>query len=208
MTSLSHAIPGFAQHLSRTQPASCRYPLGFLGWFSFYFFGPLAHDKVDDPYDMTEAWEEFKFRAAVGEQLAKKDASKDGFVQLAELDQPAPITPANPGPADLGAVLEILGLREKYGQLAEEFKLEALEAMAREDAVYCGIELEKAGVSGGDRVTILMALRCGLPGGGSDGPLVGTGTEPACQVRIKLEGTLTPAANGVDAIRRPCAVDV
>ena len=119
---------------------------------------------------MTEAWEEFQFRAAVGEQLAKKDATGDGFVCLAELDEPASVPPANPGPADLSAVLEILGMREKYGQLAEEFKLEALEAMAREDAAYCGIELEKAGVSGGDRMTILAALRCGLPGAPDEPP--------------------------------------
>ena len=69
----------------------------------------------------------------------------------------------------------MLGMREKYGQLAEEFKLEALEAMAREDAAYCGIELEKAGVSGGDRMTILAALRCGVPGAPDEPPCSLTG---------------------------------
>ena len=65
---------------------------------------------------MTEAWEEFQFRAAVGEQLAKKDATGDGFVCLAELDEPASVPPANPGPADLSAVLEMLGMPSKAVQ--------------------------------------------------------------------------------------------
>ena len=61
-------FPVSSQCPSHAQPssASSRYMLGFLGALSFYFFGPLAADKVNDPYDMNEAWQEFQFRAAVG----------------------------------------------------------------------------------------------------------------------------------------------
>mgnify|MGYP007000107153 CR=1 len=33
---------------------------GLLGFITFYLFGPLAQEKKNDPYDMTEVWEEFK----------------------------------------------------------------------------------------------------------------------------------------------------
>ena len=107
---------------------------------------------------MTEVWEEFKFRAAVGAELAKKDVTGDGFVRLAELGKIAPTPADNPGPADLGALLAFLGLREKYGELASEFKLEHLEAMARKDSTCCFHALDKAGVSPGDCMAILAAL--------------------------------------------------
>ena len=68
---------------SVTQP-HVRAVLSVIGAFSFYAFGPLASAKVDDPYDMTEAWEEFTFRARVGKALASKDKDADGFVDVDE----------------------------------------------------------------------------------------------------------------------------
>ena len=61
------------------------YIWGFLGFFSFHFFGPLASNKIDDPFDLTEAFEEFQLRAEVGRVLALKDENGDGVVKLPEL---------------------------------------------------------------------------------------------------------------------------
>lgn len=58
--------------------------LSFLGFFSYYPCGPFASSKVDDPYDMTEAWEEFRFRAKVGKALALKDLDGNGFIDVDE----------------------------------------------------------------------------------------------------------------------------
>ena len=61
-----------------------RYSLGTLGYFSFYTFGPLAYDKIDDPYDLTEAWAEFQYRASIGAKLAEKDMDRSGAVDVTE----------------------------------------------------------------------------------------------------------------------------
>ena len=58
--------------------------MGLLGFSTFHFFGPLASEKIDDPYDMTEAFEEFQFRAEIGRALALKDKNDDGIVKLQE----------------------------------------------------------------------------------------------------------------------------
>ena len=68
---------------SKETTKGCKnYCLGFLGFFSFYFFGPFAARKVNDPYDMTEAFEEYQLRGKVGEVLASKDKNQSGFVDL------------------------------------------------------------------------------------------------------------------------------
>ena len=47
-------------------------------------FGPLAYDKIDDPYDLTEAWAEFQYRASIGAKLAEKDMDRSGAVDVTE----------------------------------------------------------------------------------------------------------------------------
>ena len=147
-------------------PARERYSLGFLGFLSFYLFGPFAHTKIDDPFDMTEAWGEFKLRAAVGLELAKKDTPGDGFVSLNEYiaserkhDHDGEDDHA---PADLSALLVTLGLGKKYAAVANEIELEDLRTLARRNDVACLNELEKAGVSVGDRIKITNTLANGL----------------------------------------------
>ena len=66
----------------RAQDRIFHYVKGFLGFFTFHFFGPLSYDKIDDPFDMTEAWEEFRLRAEVGRILASRDKDGDGFVDI------------------------------------------------------------------------------------------------------------------------------
>lgn len=163
-------------------PACERYSLGFLGGitFSFYMFGPLAHDKIDDPFDLTEAWEEFKLRAAVGLELAKKDkkdTAGDGFVSLKENEESHQPTqqdlklPTVEGassvthawdPSDLGTLLKTIGLGGKYAAVANEIELEELRALAQRNDAACLSELKDAGVSVGDRIKITNALVNGL----------------------------------------------
>ena len=60
------------------------YLWAFIGTTSYHFFGPLAADKVEDPFDMTEAFEEFQLRAEVGRVLSLKDEDGGGSVGLDE----------------------------------------------------------------------------------------------------------------------------
>ena len=158
------------------QPAPVwkQYTLGFLGWVTpFYFFGPLAETKTNDPFDMTEAFEEFKLRAAVGLELAKKDTTGDGFVNLEENQLslrlshgellPEELPEDHLASADFGALLEALGLDKKYGALAKQIELESLRSLAQDGGGECLNELKDAGVSVGDRIKIVQALRHGLP---------------------------------------------
>ena len=136
--------------------------------------GGFADTKINDPFDMTEAFEEFKFRAEIGAELAKKDTTGDGFVNfedhsrsMSRLD----VEVMTDDPVDLGGFLETLGLSENYSALAEEFELQDLQSLAKKDAAACLSELEKAGVlSGGHRVKITNAL-IDLPENRSRAPL-------------------------------------
>ena len=161
---------------AQPSPAWMQYTLGLLGVISFYTFGPFAEPKENDPYDMTEVWEEFKLRAAIGKKLAEKDVpdsngKRNGFVQIAESEdqkRQASKEMQNIGPANLSALLEALGLQNKYSNLESEVELEDLKALQEHDVGACLNELDKAGVSLGDRLKIIRHLNHGC-----------TETEPA-----------------------------
>ena len=157
--------------------------------------GGLAHTKIDDPFDMTEAYEEFKFRAEIGAALAKKDHTGDGFVDLDEHERSMSHidVEVDDAPADLRAFLKALGMSTKYGALADEFELEDLQSLAKKDAALCLIDthLEKAGVVvGGHRIKIINALVDGLP-------------EPAAADAEPAEekDVVEPSAAGVPRVR-------
>ena len=128
----------------------------------------FAETKINDPFDMTEAFEEFKFRAEIGAELAKKDKTGDGFVDLDEHSRSMPHidVEVDEAVADLGAFLKALGMSNKYGALAEEFELEDLLSLAKKDAALCLIDthLKEAGVLvAGHHIKIINALVDGLP---------------------------------------------
>ncbi len=127
--------------------------------------GPFVHRKINDPFDMTEAFEEFKFRAEIGAELAKKDKTGDGFIDLDEHSQSMSHLDVQVEEiADLRMFLEALGMSEKYNALAEEFELDDLASLAKKDAAACLIELKEAGVrASGDRIKIVNALVDGVP---------------------------------------------
>lgn len=161
------------------------YALAFLGFVSFHCFGPLAFDKENDPFDMTEPWDEFKLRAEVGRILANKDDDGDGLVQLTEHDRRAKavsdvsnvLDSSSPQPADeeeavdeeflfladprLREFLDGLRLAGIQDQLvAADIDFETLKAMAQDDASCCALELKNAGiVMAGHRLKIITALR-------------------------------------------------
>lgn len=149
-------------------------------------FGPLSFDKINDPFDMTEAWEEYLIRAEVGKCLAEKDSDQDGIVQLEEhqnrsltsspsddVDSGAlrgniPMPPvhaaqqAQPNgntPADFGSFLEALGLGALAGKLAaEELYLEILLNIS-ENELTANELLKDVGALAGQRARIITALR-------------------------------------------------
>ena len=154
---------------AQPSPAWMQYTLGLLGFISFYAFGPLAELKDNDPYDMTEAWEEFKLRATIGKKLSEKDVpdengEQDGFVKVVEFEDHKELQRQmseelqNTGPANLGVLLEALGLGNKYSELESEVELDDLKALEKRDVGACLNELDKAGVSLGDRLKIIREL--------------------------------------------------
>ena len=42
--------------------------------------GPTDNNNAADPYDLSAIYEEFKVRAAIGQEMADKDPNRDGFV--------------------------------------------------------------------------------------------------------------------------------
>jgi len=177
----------------RTKQSALRYyALGFLGWFSFHFWGPLAMHKdktgkYKDPYDMTEAWEDYKVRRAYALEMAKKDKNDDGFVKLDELDDGLGRI-SNVSNVLNGSVSNILNeddttatkdsrlvsflkgigletLHEKFK--AAQLDIGALESLASNDASCCMTLLEKAGVASlGQQLDIVAALLEGSDDGG------------------------------------------
>ena len=68
---------------SKDAKKGCKdYCIACLGFLSFHFFGPFSAPKVNDPYDMTVAFEEYQLRGKVGEVLATKDENQNGFIDL------------------------------------------------------------------------------------------------------------------------------
>ena len=148
-------------------------------WMLFLLNAGFADIKINDPFDMTEAFEEFRFRAEIGALLAKKDHSGDGFVDFKEHSKSMSHLDVKVEDirrksmshldvnveeiTDLGAFLEALGMSKKYSSLAAEFELDDLQSLAKKDAAACLIELKDAGVlSGGHRIKIVNALVDGV----------------------------------------------
>ena len=156
---------------------------GFLGCMTFHFFGPLASEKINDPYDMSEAWDEFQLRAEVGQVLAQKDTNRDGFVQIEEhlrsmsvqedhTDQrlERSLTESNPlasvaevdetKTAELRHFLQPLGLESLLEVLmGAECNLNDLKQLAKHDRVCCVNVLKDAGIiTPGHHAKIVVAL--------------------------------------------------
>ena len=146
-----------------------RYSLQLLsfGFAHVYFFGPFSSWKVNDPYDLTEAWEEFEFRAKVGEVLASKDTSGDGFVDPTEFHSRSMSSKSFEG---LDVVESVESLADALADAdIEEASVEALTGAGldvatlkafAEDGLELVPVLKEVGVASlGDRLKIIKALR-------------------------------------------------
>ena len=146
-----------------------RYPLQLLtfGFFHIYWFGPCSSWKVNDPYDLTEAWEEFEFRAKVGEVLASKDTSGDGFVDPTEFHSRSMSSKSFEG-LDVFESVESLADALADADI-EEASVEALTGAGldvatlkafAEDGLELVPVLKEVGIASlGDRLKIIKALR-------------------------------------------------
>ena len=91
--------------------------------------GFLAYEKIDDPYDLTEAWAEFQYRAMIGAKLAGKDVDHSGFVDImehrqaleAELDTgPENQKNGQAGSTPTAGVQQLIATQQKTNELLEK----------------------------------------------------------------------------------------
>ena len=80
----------------------------------FYWFRPWRtkgkaggtdSKNAGDPYDLSAIYQEYKVRAAIGQEMANKDANRNGFLDHNDDDWPHPIPAIRPPCPELDLVL-------------------------------------------------------------------------------------------------------
>ena len=147
----------------------------------------------DDPYDLSAIYQEYKLRAAIGQEMANKDANRDGFVKpvyegayaLSESDKivgdasaPTPIVLDAPVRA---ALQQAAVDPEKLRQYAEDGPFR--------DHRFLNTVLAEAGVA--DLGARLKAIRA-LQGAEEDADDAKTGDAPRCTVKAQADEPGSP----------------
>ena len=147
--------------------------------------GPPDNNNAADPYDLSAIYEEFKVRAAIGQEMADKDPNRDGFVTPeAEgayvLSSSKNILGGVSAPTPIALDAPVLAALQQAAVDPEDLRQYA-EDVGRSSYPFLDTVLREAGIADlGTRLKAIKALQ------GAEDDVAGTDDAPRGTVKPRL----------------------